>query len=172
MLRRVAFAAAMALTSACAVHAAPAPVTAQQAAAIEASCTTIMGFRQGEYGYQACRDSLGATAAGLVEGQARLAAYDVCRGKGFAAGSAALATCMLDNEKAAPMPVSSVTDTSQAVALPHDDLRVGRSYYNVTHAVQWRREQYSCAQLGLVPGSTAFVHCVASLDADLLPDTP
>jgi hypothetical protein len=167
MLRRIAFtAAALALTSACAVQAAPAAVTPQQASIIEASCTSIMGLRHGEFAYLGCRESLTATAAGLAQGQDRLQAYDACHERGLAAGSAALSTCMLDTEQAAPMQVASTTPTPAAVP---PNLAADTSYYSVTHAVQWRREQYACAQLGLVPGSAVFTHCVASLDADVQP---
>ncbi len=164
MLQKIALAAAaFALMSACAVAATPAAISSQQASVIEASCTTIMGLQKGEFQYVACRDSLSGTAAGLAQGQARLAAYDACHGKGLASGSAALATCMLDNEQAAPMRIAA----AGPMALPHGDLKAGSSYFGITHDVQWRREQYSCAQLGLVPGSAAFTHCVVSLDADV-----
>lgn len=167
MLRRIIFVtAAFALSSACAVQAASNAVTPQQASIIEASCTSIMGLRPGEFAYLACRESLSATAAGLMEGQSRLQAYDACRGRGIAPDSAALSTCMLDSEQAAPVQVAS-TQTSPATV--SGALVADSSYYHVTHAAQWRREQYSCAQLGLVPGSAVFTHCVASLDADLQP---
>lgn len=167
MLHRIAFAtAAFALTSACTVEAAPAAATPQQAAIIEASCTSVMGLKHGEFAYLACRESLGATAAGLAEGQGRLQAYDACSRRGLAPGSAAHATCMLDSENAAPMPVAAVTAAPAPVPAA---MVADTSYYNVTHAVQWRREQYACAQLGLVPGSAIFTHCVASLDADIQP---
>lgn len=161
MLRTIAFAAAaFALASACAV-AAPS-VTPQQASVIEASCTGIMGLRPGEFAYTACRDSLGTTAAGLAEGQSRLAAFDACRAQGLAPGSAAHSTCMLNAASAVPMRMASAAATPAS-------LMADTSYYNVTHAVQWQREQYACAQLGLVPGSAVFTHCVASLDADVQP---
>ncbi len=161
------------LTSTCACAADPAPISPlgpQQAAAVEGSCTTIMGLRQGEFAYAMCKESLTATATAMLEGQARLAAYDTCHGRGMPPGSAALATCMLeDKNNSAPAQAIYASTPITLDALRGNGLSVGDSYYNVTHAVQWRREQYSCAQLGLVPGSSAFGHCVASLDADLVP---
>lgn len=175
MLRKIAvLIASFSIMSACAVAAAPANVTPQQAAAIAASCTTIMGLHLGEFAYATCRESLNNSASGLVDGQARLQAYDTCRSRGMPAGTPALSTCMLDSERTLPVQAGTVAATSDALALPQDKdaLKAGSSYFSVTHEVQWRREQYSCAQLGLLPGSAAFVHCVASLDADLLPDQP
>lgn len=170
MLRHLALVFLLASTCACAAQpTATSALAPQQASAIEASCTTIMGLRQGEYAYAMCKESLTATAGAMVEGQARLAAYDSCRSKGMAAGSAALATCMLGKQDDVPAQAINASTPIAVEALRHNGLSVGDSYYNVTHAVQWRREQYSCAQLGLVPGSSGFGQCVASLDADLVP---
>ena len=167
MLRRIIVtAAAFALTSGCAVQAAPVTITPQQASVIEASCTTVMGLRHGEFAYLTCRESLGATAAALAQAQGRFQDYEACGKRGLAPGSAALATCMLDNEQMAPMPIASLTAAPATVPAA---LVADTSYYTVTHAVQWRREQYACAQLGLVPGAATFTHCVASLDADVQP---
>lgn len=170
MLRYLALISLLASTCACAAQ--PAAISAvgpQQASVIEGSCTTIMGLRQGEYAYAMCKESLTATAGAMVEGQARVAAYDSCRNRGMTAGSAALATCMLGKQDNASVRAISASTPISLEALRHNGLSVGDSYYNVTHSVQWRREQYSCAQLGLVPGSSSFGQCVASLDADLVP---
>ena len=170
MFRKIAVFVPLVFASACAVQPVAENITPQQAAAIEVSCTTILGLEKGEYQYQRCRESLVNTVAALAQGEARLVAYDACRGKGQALGSAALATCMLDSEHAAPVARNGAVATLAPIALPRNDLKLEKSYYVVTHDVQWRREQYACAQLGLTPGSASFTHCVASLDADVLYD--
>jgi hypothetical protein len=45
-----------------------------------------------------------------------------------------------------------------------------KGYFDVSNSVHWRREQYSCAQLGLTPGTGAFGQCVASLEGALMPN--
>ena len=68
---------------------------------------------------------------------------------------------------------NSVHVEAQPVDLASADnvLKSGKSYYNVTPGVQWQRERYSCAQLGLVPNSGLFGTCVASLAGELSPNT-
>src|SRR5262249_115647 len=128
----------------------------------------VMGLRKGEYYYAMCQESLNRSLAGRDEGQARADSYDRCRRQGYAQGSGALAACVLDNSGHADARMASA-DPPQQLSYPRDELKSGESYYNVTPAMHWKREQYSCAQLGFVPGSSAFSQCVAHLDADLLP---
>jgi hypothetical protein len=66
-----------------------------------------------------------------------------------------------------------VTAAARNVSLAYDTSAPEntKGYFDVNNTVHWRREQYSCAQLGLTPGTGAFGQCVASLDAAMLPNT-
>jgi hypothetical protein len=67
---------------------------------------------------------------------------------------------MLDN----PDPVAPAVSIKLAVASPP------RSFFAAGHAMQWRHEQYACAQIGLTPGTASFTDCVAGLNAALMPN--
>ena len=45
-----------------------------------------------------------------------------------------------------------------------------KGYFDVNNTVHWRREQYSCAQIGLTPGTGAFGECMAGLQSALMPN--
>jgi len=81
-----------------------------------------------------------------------------------------LSACILNEENAQASRQTSAA--SQPVKLEYADASIqsGKSYYDVTPTIHWNRERYSCAQLGLMPGSGLFGECVASLDGALLPD--
>lgn len=169
------FAVALPFVMGCAAFAAPAMnITPQQTSLIEASCAKIMGLRQGEYYYDACRDSLASSVAMRDAGMRAERYREDCRGQGLAEGSAALSMCILDKQNAAlaNLTVASAQPVAVTLSYPQNDPDAGKNYYNVTPSAHWRREQYSCAQLGFVPGSPAFTHCVVSLDADLQSDLP
>jgi hypothetical protein len=101
-----------------------------------------------------------------MENRAMAASYSDCRRQGLSEGSAAFSTCMLDRQSR-----SNVADT-QPVSLVYDrnDPENTKDYFGVRNCVHWRREQYSCAQLGLTPGTGAFEQCVVGLDAVLRPN--
>ncbi len=137
-----------------------------QAALVSATCTKVMGLRQGETYFAACQDSLAHSLA-RREATYRLAAGgQVCSRQGLADGSAAMATCTLDRAAA----VRAAPLAAEPVAFSAEATEAGKSYYSVTHDVKFQRERYSCAQLGLMPNSGLFGECVASLEGALLPD--
>jgi hypothetical protein len=159
------------LLAACASSgASAASLTSSDVSLVNAACTEIMGLRSGESYYQMCQESLGNSLAGKIGGEQTVRSTEECRQQGLSEGSAAFSACVLDKQNTEH--VSANTSSLQPVHLsyPRDELRSGESYYNVPNAVHWKREQYSCAQLGLTPGSGAFQHCVVSLDAALFPD--
>jgi hypothetical protein len=170
VLRKISvFAIVFLVLAACASYPASATVLSpDQTSLVDATCTRIMGLRKGEYYYAMCQESLTRSLAARTEGEARARSYDDCRRQGYAEDSAALSVCVLEKQDAAPARLASANVSAQLV-LPHDDPDAGESYYNVTPSAHWKREQYSCAQLGFVPGSSVFANCVARLDADLLP---
>ncbi|HUE64142.1 MAG TPA: hypothetical protein VMO78_07185 [Rhizomicrobium sp.] len=130
-----------------------------QVSLVDSTCTRIMGLRRGDYYFALCRESLAHALAAKLEGQDMAAAYRNCRQRGLAEGTAALSTCMLGSPARAPMPQSTaVTDT---MALGSD---TGQSFFHMPPRVRIQHERYSCAQLGLLPGSGAFGECFASLN--------
>jgi hypothetical protein len=56
-----------------------------------------------------------------------------------------------------------------AAAYASGDTEAGKSFYAVPPSVRWNRERYSCARLGLLPGSTPFGQCVAGLEDAFMP---
>jgi hypothetical protein len=141
-------------------------LTPDQAALVQTTCDRVMGLSRGGVYRDECRESLSESLVRKMEVQSMAGAYADCDRQNLHEGSAAYSTCILDRQgsnSATAMPVSSLSyDTS----LPDN----AKSYFDVTNAVHWRREQYSCAQLGLAPGSGAFGQCVASLNAVLMPN--
>jgi len=57
-----------------------------------------------------------------------------------------------------------------AAAYASGDTEAGKSFYAVPPSVRWNRERYSCARLGLAPGSTPFGQCVAGLEVTFTPN--
>lgn len=138
----------------------------QQASLVDTTCMRVMGLEQGQYQFALCRESLATTLAARKEGQDMVAAYKDCRQRGLADGTAAFSTCMLQSNApaSAPQPVEvSYTGTP--------DTEPGKSFFSIPPRVQFQRERYACAQLGLLPGSGIFGHCVANLQIAMLPET-
>jgi hypothetical protein len=143
-------------------------LTPQQSAQIDDVCKAVMGLRPGEQHYLDCQDSLMHSMTRKIAAESMGDAADRCRAQGLAQGSAALSVCMLDHQQnpqrlAATVQPISLTDASSA-------LQSGKSYYDVTPSTRWQRERYSCAQLGLMPGTGLFGQCVTSLEGEMLPD--
>jgi hypothetical protein len=157
------------LIIACAPFAqAPVPTLApEQASLVQTTCDRVMGLAHSGIYRDECRESLSQSLARKVEAEGMAGAYHECRQQGLNEGSAAFSSCMLDRHSRSPIP------TTQAVSLAYDAdaPENAKSYFHVSNSVHWRREQYSCAQLGLTPGTGAFGQCVASLDAALMPMT-
>ena len=136
----------------------------QQASLVDATCARVMGLVQGQYQFALCRESLAKTLAARKEGQDMAAAYKDCRQRGFADGTAAFSTCMLEsNAPTSPSPSMEIAYTGAPGTEP------GKSFFSIPPRVQYQRERYACAQLGLLPGSGAFGYCVADLQTAMLP---
>ena len=138
----------------------------EQVSLVDTTCTQVMGLKRGEYYFATCRESLAHALAGKVEDRDMAAAYRDCRGQGLVEGSAAFSTCMLQSKAIAPSPRTATIAYQGA-----PDTEPGKSYYGVAPHVQFLRARYSCAQLGLVPGSAAFGECVTDLVGALMPMT-
>jgi hypothetical protein len=126
-----------------------------------------MGLAQSGVYRDLCRESLSQSLARKAEAEGMAGAYGECRQQGLDESSAAFSSCMLDRQSR-PHGL-----TAQAAKLAYDANAPenAKSYFHVSNTVHWRRERYSCAQLGLTPGTGAFGQCVASLDAALMPIT-
>ncbi len=156
------------LAVACAPFAASsAPTLApEQASLVQTTCDRVMGLAHSGVYRDLCRESLSASLARKAEGQAMAASFTECRHQGLSEGSAAFSTCMLDGQS---RPQAVATQTA-SLAYDANTPENSKGYFDVNNSVHWRREQYSCAQLGLTPGTGAFGQCVVSLDAVLQPD--
>ena len=154
---------------ACAPFAAtPVPTLApEQASLVQATCDRVMGLAQGGVYRDECRESLSETLARKAEAEGMAGAYGECRHQGLNEGSAAFSSCMLDRESRPHITAAQTVNLAYDANAPEN----AKSYFHVSNSVHWRREQYSCAQLGLTPGTGAFGQCVASLDAALMPLT-
>ena len=142
-------------------------LTPDEVSLVQATCDRVMGLAHSGFYRDECRDSLSQSLARKVEAEGMAGAYSNCSRQGLTEGTPAFSACMLDRQ---PQPRTAMT---QAVSLAYDmnAPENAKGYFDVTNTVHWRREQYSCAQLGLTPGTGAFGQCVASLDAALSPQT-
>ncbi len=141
-------------------------LTPEQANLVQATCDKVMGLRNSGVYRDECRDSLSATMARMAEARSMAGAYSDCGRENLAEGSAAFSSCMLDRQSR-PVTALPVSNLSYDTSNPEN----AKGYFDVSNSVHWRREQYSCAQLGLIPGTGAFGQCVASLDAALMPNS-
>jgi hypothetical protein len=137
-----------------------------QVSLVQQTCDRVMGLAQGGLYRELCRESLSQSLARKTEGAAMAASYSDCRHQGLSEGSAAFSTCMLNRQ------FRSRASAPQAVSLAYDANapESTKSYFDVDNMVHWRREQYSCAQLGLTPGTGSFGKCVTNLDGAMLPN--
>ena len=141
-------------------------VSPEQASLVDATCSQVMGLGKGESFFAQCHESLTNTLAARQQGHDMAAAYKDCRQHGLAEGTSAFSTCMLESSATAP--------AAQPVAAAYTgtpSTEPGKSFYSIPPRVQFQRERYSCAQLGLVPGTTQFGQCVADLQIAMLPTT-
>jgi hypothetical protein len=138
----------------------------QQASLVDTTCTRVMGLEQGQYQFALCRESLANSLAARKQGQDMAAAYTDCRQRGLADGTAAFSTCMLQSNAPA-----SASQTVQVSYTDAPGTEPGKSFFSIPPHVQFQRERYACAQLGLLPGSGIFGHCVANLQTAMLPET-
>jgi hypothetical protein len=146
----------------------PAPTLApEQASLVQTTCDRVMGLAHSGVYRDLCRESLSQSLARKDEAEAMAGAYGDCRHRGLSEGSAAFSACMLDRE---PQPHPAAARTA-SLAYDMNAPENTKGYFDVNNTVHWRREQYSCAQLGLTPGTGAFGQCVANLDAALVPVT-
>jgi hypothetical protein len=132
-----------------------------QASLVDSTCNQIMGLRRGDYYFALCRESLARSFVAKLEGQGMAAAYRDCRQRGLGEGTAALSTCVLMLDPPARASSAQLPAVADTTALGAD---TGQSFYHMPPRIRIEHERYSCAQLGLLPGSGAFGDCFASLN--------
>lgn len=139
--------------------------------AISAICTKIMHLSKGETGYSSCTESLGDSLASSLSVDPTLVNRQECLLQGYQTGTAELATCVLDRERTHPETLSypAVADLAEIDRVAAADTSPS-SYYGIAPRESYRREQYSCAQLGFAPISASFSQCVADLSAAMFAD--
>jgi len=141
----------------------------QQAALVRATCEKIMRVGRSGVDMAACTESLADSVAARQEGYISAQSDRACSSQGLTPGSAEFATCVLDRKRhyqGAPA-LMAANGTAQLTYDPGKDVGASQDYYDASFDTKRRREEYSCAQLGLDPDTGAFGQCVAGLDASL-----
>lgn len=171
MVRKLLFAAAIIpALSACAMFPASAQqITPQQTAAVEATCTKVMRLHQGQSEFEACVSSLSDSVAYQVHAYYAANAYRDCAQTGLKRESPEFSRCVLDNENSQRdghrQPGGATARLNASYITPADS--DPDDYFGTSNTMRHRREQYSCAQLGLEPDTGAFQSCVANLDMEI-----
>lgn len=171
MIRRMFFSAiALPFLSACAAYqGSPSEFAPQQPAALEATCTKVMGLTKGEAEFSGCVSSLSATIAGQLQAKATNNAYRDCVKMGLKSETPEFSRCVLDRENSQSGLNNLQTSPASGIDVSYYQPNDGeiRSYFRMTAGERRRQEQYSCADLGINPGSGGFVSCVDNLDMTL-----
>jgi hypothetical protein len=149
----------MPMLLACAPFAQADSISPEQVSLVDSTCMQVMGLRKGEYYFFQCHDSLAQSLTAKTEGQDMAAAYRDCRQRGLAEGTAVFSTCMLDSPARASRPQSMAV--AERIA---PSVAAGHSFYHMPPHERFQHERYSCAQLGLLPGTGTFGECVTSLE--------
>jgi hypothetical protein len=157
------------MESGCAEGDQPMRLSAEQTKQVHATCVNIMRVRTGTVQYDACMESLSQTVIDRMEAEFLTRNYNECMRAGHKDGTADFASCVLDRKMHRSLPSHA---TGSDGSSPAD---VGREALEIRHAnfvssrfdERRRREERSCAQLGLAPGGNAFSQCVTDLDVNL-----
>lgn len=168
--RMVAVALALPLLTACAAsQESRSEITPQQTAALEATCSNVMGLTKGEAEFSGCVSSLSATIAGQLQASATNGAYRDCEEMGLKSETPDFSRCVLDRENSQLASNNLQTNPASGIDVGYSQPKNGKieSYFHTTFDERHRREQYSCASLGINPGSSGFVSCVNDLDMTL-----
>jgi hypothetical protein len=112
--------------------------------------------------YYACMQSLSRSMHDAARARAMNQARADCAARGDRRGSPDMAVCVLQSSEARPAAAPDLAIRDAGV-----EPAVSRSYAYASPRDSFRREQLSCARLGLDPGTGAFQSCVASLESSL-----
>jgi hypothetical protein len=150
-------------------------ITPQQVSSVEDICLKTMQLLPAGPEFGGCVSSLAQSLSDKVGRDMIVASYTGCARAGLSSGTPAFADCVLDRRR------SSVTgivhgDASTGWQPRPDagfrwaDSNAGDSWSShafVSNRVHNRRMEGSCAQLGIVPASSAFRDCVSNLDTTM-----
>jgi hypothetical protein len=133
-----------------------------QAGRIGQVCQSVIGVQPPEARYFACIGSLSDSARNLGRGRALQQAREDCEARGLRPGSAGLAVCVVQS---AGDGRTSAPEISTDSSMPAPGL--AKTYPYASQRDVHRREELSCARLGLDPAGGAFANCVGGLDSAL-----
>ena len=139
----------------------PDGLPADQVASIGRTCQSVMRLEPNEEHYQRCVESLLDSAKTLNEGRALQAARANCLDQGLQPGGPGFAECEL--HPAHVQPVRAIATPANDMTAPGDS----KSYPYASSRDVLRREQLSCARLGIDPADGAFANCVAGLQSSM-----
>jgi hypothetical protein len=159
------------LMTACAAFQASAnDITPKQKAALLATCSKVMRLPEWRNDLtDGCVSSLSDSLQYQLQAAKAAVAYRDCGQNGLKPSSVEFSRCVLDAEN------GQIASSSASIgALPQLDASYikaadsnPRDYFETSFDMRHRREQYSCAELGLRPDTEPFVTCVNKLDMDL-----
>lgn len=169
MMPRTLLAAAIAvpLAAAWALPVTAAPAAGRSDALVAATCTRIMRIDAGRPEFQGCTESLAGSLAVALHQDRAADAYRDCTERKLARGTPEFSRCVLDRENDGARGRGLRLDA--AYVRPADSNP--EDYYQTGFGLRHRREQYACAQVGLLPGTEAFDVCVNGLDTTLFDTT-
>ena len=143
----------------------PATLSPQQSALIRSTCENIMRVGQ-TIDLDVCTASLSNSLAAHQRSYAAAQTDRACSSAGLTDGTAAYATCVLDHKRQYANSPTPAAVGDPAIKLTYEP-STSADYYHASFDTKRRREQYSCAQLGLDPDSGELRQCVAALNASL-----
>jgi len=132
-----------------------------QASQIAQTCRSVVGVGPSDARYYACVGALSGSAKNQARGRALGEARADCENRGYHAG-ADLDVCVVQSagreRTAAP---------DMAMSRPMEEPGLAKSYAYAPQSEVHRREELSCARMGMDPSSGGFAECVAGLDSAL-----
>jgi hypothetical protein len=141
----------------------PDNLPSDQVAGVNNVCRSVMGLSAGTSDYGACVDSLMRSARRVDRGLRLEAARASCLKQGLQSGSPDFDVCEL--RSAGAQPVHAMGEGPAMIAA--DNPGGAKSYAYSSPENVFRREQLSCARIGLDPAERAFTVCVAGLQSAL-----
>ena len=130
-----------------------------QVAEVDRICQSVLRVQPGEAHFVGCVESLSDSWRGLEHARALSEARATCLDRGLKPGAPDLAECELSVARTAPPAIRPVSTREEPVS--------EKSYFSASPRDVHRREELSCARLGLEPGSGGFMSCVAGLQSTL-----
>lgn len=130
-----------------------------QLAEVGRICQSVIRVQPGEAHYVGCVESLSDSWRGLEHARTLGEARASCLDRGLKPDTPDLAECELKLARAAPPTIRPVSTGGEPVS--------GKSYFYSSPSDVRRREELSCARLGIEPGSGAFLSCVAGLQSTM-----